>query len=82
MSQSFANTNSLPLEWSLDSQHSSEWAWPKFTWNLEPFKARCIRFLRYPGLTDGLGYRAIRVGVIGALWIVAAITVFRPKSIL
>ena len=66
MSQSFANTNSFPMELGLESPQIAEWAWPKFNFRFEPFKGYS-RFLRYPEPHQGLGYRTMRIGVIVAL---------------
>ncbi len=74
MSQSFANTNSFPLELGLGNQSAGEWALPKVDIRLDnPFKG-ASRFLRYPGPQDGVGYRAARVGVllafrVSSVWI-------------
>ena len=62
MSQSFANTNSFPMELGLGSPRAEELVWPKLSFCFEPFKGYS-RFLRYPGPDDGLGYRVMRVGV-------------------
>lgn len=63
MSQSFANTNSFPIELGLGSSQTDRWVWPKFTFHFDPFKGYS-RFLRYPGPKQGLGYRMMRAGVI------------------
>ena len=79
MSQSFANINSFPIELVFGGQGRAEWVWPNIPFRFEPFKGYS-RFLRYPGLRDGLGYRAIRVSVIAvlrvkAMWVKPAVFV-------
>jgi len=66
LSQSFANTNSFPIELGLGSQQEREWIWPKITFQFNPFKGYS-RFLRYPGPQDALGYRIMRASVIVVL---------------
>ncbi len=66
MSQLFASINRFQLEWGLGIRRIEGWAWPRFSFRLEPFRD-CQRFLRYPEPQDGAGYRVLRVWVILAL---------------
>ena len=62
MSQSYANTNSFPLDLGFESPQI-EWAWTKFVFKFDLSK-ESIRFLRYPDPEQGLGYRIMRSAVI------------------
>ena len=66
MSQSFVNTNSFPMELGVGAPRIEGWAWPKFSFQFEPFKGYS-RFLRYPGPEQGMGYRLMRLAVLAVL---------------
>lgn len=54
------------MELGLADTQTEGWVWPKQPILSNPFKG-FSRFLRYPGPENGLGYRAMRVGVITVL---------------
>ena len=80
MSQSFANTNSLPMELSLGNSWIEGWALPKFNFNFNLFKF-CSGYLRYPSPEQGMGYRAIRVAAIKVLQVRGVVQQLRKANL-